>query len=310
MKGAERSLAALLWIMPAALVVLGLYVQTSPPGESGVSASAATASTAGAAQGQRLFESTCAGCHTLGGGRGVGPDLAGISARRERDFIIRYTVEPDVLHAEGHPIALELAAEYPFPMPNVGVTRTQAEQILAYLDDRSAELAPPALAPGEAPPAATPEPTPLLAGDAERGADLFTGRVRFANAGASCAACHTAAGAGPFGGGTLARDLTDLHTRLGELGVTGVLGSLTAFPVMDQVYRDKPLTDQERADLLAFFQDSAGATDPGPPIWLYPAAGLGGLAVLLLLTVPLALRGGPGVRRRLVEGARLRGAGK
>lgn len=298
MKGVERLAAAGLWILPALLVVLALYLDAAP-----VEPAPAPA----AATGAQAFRASCAGCHTIGGGATVGPDLAGVSEWRPRDFIIRYTVEPDVMLAEGHPVALELAAAWPVRMPNLGLSRAQAERILEYIDQASAALAPPP-DPGVTPPAEAALPAaPALVGEPGRGADLFTGRIRFANHGASCVSCHTAAGAGPFGGGTLARDLSDLHARLGDSGVTGVLGALTAFPLKAEIFQGKPLLDQEKADLLAFFQASAASTEPPPARWLYPAAGLAGLVLLLALTTPLALRGRPGVRRRLVEGTRRRG---
>lgn len=43
--------------------------------------------------GQRLFASKCSACHTIGKGDKLGPDLAGVSARRERAWIARYTAQ-------------------------------------------------------------------------------------------------------------------------------------------------------------------------------------------------------------------------
>jgi protein SCO1/2 len=148
LKGVERLAAALLWLLPAVLVLLAGYLDLGPakpdPAVAPASLPVAAGPVAAAdpAAGEQLFQGNCAGCHTLGGGDTVGPDLAGVSQRRPREFVIRYTFEPDAVQAEGHPVALELAERYSFPMPNVGVTRVEAEQILAYIDERSAELEP------------------------------------------------------------------------------------------------------------------------------------------------------------------------
>ncbi|PWB45363.1 MAG: electron transporter SenC [Candidatus Methylomirabilota bacterium] len=84
--------------------------------------------------GQLVFRNQCAICHTLGKGSGMGPDLAGVTSRRERDWLARYLLAPDRLRADGDPIATELAAKYPsFPMPNVGLTHEQVSDLLDYL---------------------------------------------------------------------------------------------------------------------------------------------------------------------------------
>ena len=46
-----------------------------------------------AAHGKELYETKgCPACHTIGGGRLVGPDLAGVAERRDRDWIIAMIV--------------------------------------------------------------------------------------------------------------------------------------------------------------------------------------------------------------------------
>jgi mono/diheme cytochrome c family protein len=148
MKGVERLAAALLWLLPAMLVLFAGYLDIGTPrpepapAPTPASPGVRPVTAADLAAGQQLYDASCAGCHTIGGGATVGPDLARISDRRPREFIIRYTFEPDVVQAEGHPVAIELAAAYSFPMPNVGVTRAEAEQILAFIDQRSADAAP------------------------------------------------------------------------------------------------------------------------------------------------------------------------
>jgi len=67
-----------------------------------------------------LFQSRCSACHTIGQGDRVGPDLAGVTTRRERAWLARYLAVPDQMLAEGDPIALGLLAQYKnVPMPNL-----------------------------------------------------------------------------------------------------------------------------------------------------------------------------------------------
>src|SRR5262247_2965138 len=51
-----------------------------------------------------LFQSRCGACHTIGQGDRVGPDLAGVTTRRDRTWLARYLAEPDRVRAEGDPI--------------------------------------------------------------------------------------------------------------------------------------------------------------------------------------------------------------
>ena len=72
------------------------------------------------AQGEAIFAANCAACHSVGGGVRVGPDLAGVVARRDADWLSRWIAEPDAMLAEGDPIATELLAEFnSITMPNL-----------------------------------------------------------------------------------------------------------------------------------------------------------------------------------------------
>jgi protein SCO1/2 len=85
-------------------------------------------------QGQYLFQTRCAACHTLGQGDSVGPDLAGVTQQRERAWLERWLAEPDKMLAEGDPIALALFAQYKnVPMPNLHLSESDVAALLAYL---------------------------------------------------------------------------------------------------------------------------------------------------------------------------------
>lgn len=122
------------------------------------------------------------------------------------------------------------------------------------------------------------------AGDAAQGRALYTGGQHFAAGGAPCISCHTVAGLGSLGGGSLGKDLTDLYKRTGEAGTKAMLDGLQ-FPVMREAYLNRPLTAQEKADLATFFKE-VSIKDPVPAdlhastLFLY---GLGGAALLFIL---------------------------
>ena len=47
--------------------------------------------------GEAIFQSSCASCHTVGEGDLVGPDLEGVTARRDSDWLTRWILAPDVM---------------------------------------------------------------------------------------------------------------------------------------------------------------------------------------------------------------------
>src|SRR5207245_11332551 len=57
-------------------------------------------------KGEYFFQSQCSVCHTVGQGDKMGPDLAGVTARRDRVWLARYILMPDQIPAGRHPIAV------------------------------------------------------------------------------------------------------------------------------------------------------------------------------------------------------------
>jgi mono/diheme cytochrome c family protein len=65
-----------------------------------------------ARRGQRLFaERGCAGCHSIGKGKRAGPDLAGVTERRELTWVRMFLKETDRMLEEDS-IAVALLREY------------------------------------------------------------------------------------------------------------------------------------------------------------------------------------------------------
>jgi len=57
------------------------------------------------------FKKNCMSCHTIGGGRLVGPDLKDVTERQERDWLARFIVDPLGIINSGDPYALKLRDE-------------------------------------------------------------------------------------------------------------------------------------------------------------------------------------------------------
>ncbi|MDP7099517.1 MAG: cytochrome c [Rhodospirillales bacterium] len=84
--------------------------------------------------GQQIFQDSCAPCHTIGKGKLVGPDLAGVTARREKNWLRRQIKEPDKLIEEKDPIALQLLKEAEdVEMPPPEISDEGLAAVIAYL---------------------------------------------------------------------------------------------------------------------------------------------------------------------------------
>ena len=84
--------------------------------------------------GQRLFVSKCSACHTVGKGDRLGPDLAGVTDRREKAWLARYIQEPDEVLAAGDPIATALYNRYKkIGMPNLRLGSSDVADLLSFL---------------------------------------------------------------------------------------------------------------------------------------------------------------------------------
>ncbi|MDZ4246082.1 MAG: c-type cytochrome [Dehalococcoidia bacterium] len=267
--------------------------------------------------GETIFSQKCKVCHSIGQGRMLGPDLKGVTGKRDREWLVRFIVAPDKLIAQGDPIAGELLKEYGIPMPNLGLSGKDAGEVLDYIDEQSGSsgnsltpVSPPSTAGtvppeiGSNPPAGKPTvAAAATSGDAGHGKDIFTGRVPLKNGGPSCLSCHNISSAGALGGGVVGKDLSDSYKILGDAGLNAILKTVP-FPMMKEIYTQKPLTDGETASLMAFFKEDNPAEKTGQGkntavLFLIGAAG----ALVVIGIFQLAWRKRLyGVRRRLVKG--------
>jgi len=85
--------------------------------------------------GQSLFVKLCAGCHTVGQGDKVGPDLNGVTDRHGRAWITNYIRDPERMRAQNDLDALALVAKYPnVRMPKMGLSENDAADLLSYVE--------------------------------------------------------------------------------------------------------------------------------------------------------------------------------
>ncbi len=83
--------------------------------------------------GQETFNSKgCGACHSIGKGKISGPDLLGVTDRRDEEWLKKWLKSPDTM-VFTDPIAKEMLQEYMVPMPNVGLTDEQVVYLIEYL---------------------------------------------------------------------------------------------------------------------------------------------------------------------------------
>lgn len=82
---------------------------------------------------RQLFETVCAACHTIGAGVRIGPDLAGVTERRNADWLRSFIRDPEQMRRSGDPVATANLAQYGVPMPNLGLTEEQVDGLIRHL---------------------------------------------------------------------------------------------------------------------------------------------------------------------------------
>ncbi|WP_052659189.1 SCO family protein [Pseudomonas sp. LFM046] len=86
-----------------------------------------------------LFRRTCAACHTIGKGEALGPDLKGVTTRRDKDWLRRFIKAPDQMLEQRDPIAVELFNRYnQVRMPNLKLGDEDVEALIHYLEQQGA----------------------------------------------------------------------------------------------------------------------------------------------------------------------------
>jgi mono/diheme cytochrome c family protein len=199
-----------------------------------------------------FFKQNCSSCHTIGGGRLTGPDLKNVTRERDRDWLVRFVLDPKAMIDSGDSYAQKLLQEARgVVMPTVaGMNRARAEALLDLIEAES-QLERSAFAGVQVP------TKPFTQEDIEQGRIIFRGQQRLANGGPACISCHTLHGVAALGGGRLGPDLTTVYERME--GRKGLVAWLTApaTPTMQPLFKPHPMRSEEIISLVAYLEDAA-----------------------------------------------------
>lgn len=258
----------------------------------------------GAAWGQDAatdFRNNCMSCHTIGGGRLVGPDLKGVTSRQDRAWILKFITDPKAMIDSGDPEAQKLLKESGgVIMPTLPLGKARIEALIDLLESES-KLERSKFA-GQ-----VVSNRPLGPEDIAAGERIFTGRQALSAGGAACYSCHTVQGVGGLGGGALGPDLTKVFERLGgRKGLTAWLGS-PATATMQAAFGTHPLEQGEIESLVAYFQSQTQLAETPQPRQLFLGLGLAGACFALWGLNSLWKRRLGGVRRAMVQKAAIKG---
>ena len=81
----------------------------------------------------------CNGCHSIGAGERAGPDLAGVSERRDAEWVKKFLKDPPAMLATDS-LAMTLLAKYKnVKMPNMKLSDADIDALLHYIAEETAK---------------------------------------------------------------------------------------------------------------------------------------------------------------------------
>ncbi len=83
-------------------------------------------------QGKMAFESKCLACHSIGQGKKLGPDLAGVTQRRSDAWLSQWLAAPEKMLQTDAAAKIMLKEFNNIAMPNQGLSKNEIAQYLAY----------------------------------------------------------------------------------------------------------------------------------------------------------------------------------
>lgn len=229
-----------------------------------------------------LFSSKCSGCHTIGGGDAVGPDLA--QTKEWTDDKLKAAVE-------------KMAAM------SGGLTGEEITALVSYLKNPNTEANTSSEKQenpqSEQPASKTAAETDIevdLPGSYEEGKMLYFGQKSLENGGMSCISCHQSGS--PEG---LGPDLSRITEKYKGRALVSACKQ-APFKVMQAAYRNHPITEAEALNLAKYLSGdknkSSEKTETEKPLPI-PAIG-GGAAIAFLAMLALGYRNrNRGVREKL-----------
>jgi cytochrome c2 len=167
------------------------------------------------AQSSLLFARKCSSCHTIGRGKLVGPDLKGVTTRREREWLQRFIRSSRSVILSGDETATRLFAEFDRQrMPDHDFSAGQLDGLIEYLATATDDAASHKRTLDRA-----------TATEVRLGFDLFVGNAPLSQSAASCSSCHSIRHPWvpwPVRAATFAPELTPAYTKYGEHALVGV----------------------------------------------------------------------------------------
>ncbi len=173
-----------------------------------------------------LFSQKCAGCHTVGGGSSVGPDLA---PTKKWDSSNLHTAVKGMEKNAG-PLSDEEVDALVQYLKNASSAAVKKDGVIGQSASTLTPVTPP------------PEQKQAEPGSPQRGRNLFFGEEPLKNGGLSCIACHSA------GKGSMGPELASISSKMTEVALVAACEH-TPYKVMKDAYRDHPVTRQEAIDI-------------------------------------------------------------
>jgi mono/diheme cytochrome c family protein len=242
-----------------------------------------------AQNGEVVFKNNCAVCHKFGT-KLVGPDLTGVLDRRSEDWVKSFIRSSQEMVRNGDPTATAIFEEFgKIAMPDN--KHLSDLELTALINHISAQSTAGAMAVAETSVSAPPVVEEVNYTDAqvENGRLLFTGEKRFEEKGPACITCHNATDEQTIPGGLLAKDLTDVHPRMGDAGIRAMAMN-PAFPAMTASYRNNKIKEAEAADIAAYLHyvglsgNVATSTASANGVFL-AGGGIGGLLLMFAIAM-------------------------
>ena len=78
------------------------------------------------------FESKCLACHSIGQGRKLGPDLAGVTKRRTISWLAKWLIAPEKMLESDVDAQAMLKQAGGLPMPNQNLSDAEIHQYIRY----------------------------------------------------------------------------------------------------------------------------------------------------------------------------------
>ncbi|MDY0103725.1 MAG: c-type cytochrome [Lentimicrobium sp.] len=231
-------------------------------------------------EGKQLFEKNCQVCHKLGGGKLVGPELVGVPAVREREWLVKFIRNSKELIESGDPHAIEVfEANNKIPMqafPNL--SDGEINSIIDYI----ANWEPPKK------PAFTVDvnkKSGFTETEILRGERMFHGLIPFENGGTTaCFTCHYTKTTDSLDWNPSAHDLAVAFMENDGMNMYESMREPTS-AVMQKAHAEYKLTEEETYNIAAYLSEFSH--EETKPLKIFPARLMIFLLFALLMTLAL-----------------------